>query len=97
MLSFLLIKLHTLCYIQACIMAFFSKVVFAVFFSSGMLLAVAGTFFLADPIKQLKNIIEPQRIIAVIALVVSKISTVFVQANRLGLVTMTLVLTRYHV
>ena len=52
-------------------MAFFSKVVFAVFFTCGMLLAVAGTFFLADPIKQLKNIIEPQRIIAVIALLVS--------------------------
>ena len=52
-------------------MAFFNKAVFAVFFTCGMLLAVAGTFFLADPIKQLKNIIQPQRIIAVIALLVS--------------------------
>ena len=41
------------------------------FFTSGMILAVVGTFFLADPIKQVKNIVQPQRIIAVIALVVS--------------------------
>ena len=53
-------------------MAFFNKVVFAVFFTCGMIVAVVGTFFLADPIKQIKNIIEPQRIIAVIALVVSQ-------------------------
>ena len=54
-------------------MAFFDKVVFAIFFTCGMILAVLGTFFLADPIKQIKNIIQPQRIIAVIALLVSVI------------------------
>ena len=59
-------------HLQACIMAFFNKVVFAVFFTCGMILAVVGTFFLADPIRQIKSILQPQRIIAVIALLVSR-------------------------
>ncbi|XP_065907681.1 vesicle transport protein SFT2B-like [Dysidea avara] len=61
--------------VLGCILAFFNKAVFAVLFTSGMILAVAGTFFLADPIKQVKNIVQPQRIIAVIALTLAFVLT----------------------
>jgi hypothetical protein len=60
----------------AVIMVFIGKyIAFAIFYSFGTLTSIASSFFLMGPVKQIKKMIDPNRIIATLVMLVTIVLT----------------------